>query len=354
MKYSNLLLFCAAFSLLVACGQNKKTDTSSSHGTAYGSPEASVTSEEDTARKASGPIAYGLDLPELSDKDTVDIKIDATNKIIQITRGVKMLAWPFGGTVPGPTIRVRQGQTVRFSMTNRSNEDLKGLSMDINGADLKEINEPMQHSIDFHAAMVNPEDKYRSIRPGQTIHFTWTANYPGVFMYHCATPMVLQHMIHGMLGTVIVDPKNGYPDEGVKQSFVISQNEFYLKKHGDIYLADTAAAMKKQPTYVTFNGKPAQYVVRPIKVKAGEKVRIYFMNLGPNNASSFHVIGSILDKVWIDGNPYNELHGLQSIYVGPASSAVIDVVFPEKGSYTFLDHSFADAEMGATGVFKAE
>jgi nitrite reductase (NO-forming) len=212
---------------------------------------------------------------------------------------------------------------------------------------------PMQHSIDFHAAMVNPEDKYRSINPGETIQFIWTANYPGVFMYHCGTPMVLMHMIYGMIGMVIVEPRDGYPGKADRE-FAIVQNEYYLKQQGAIYIPDTTLAMKKTPTFVTFNGKPGQYLIDPLKVKAGERIRVYLLNAGPNNATAFHVIGTILDKVWLDGNPKNELEGMQSVYLGPASAAIVEFVVPEKGSYTFVDHSFADATMGAMGVFKAE
>jgi nitrite reductase (NO-forming) len=211
---------------------------------------------------------------------------------------------------------------------------------------------PMPHSIDFHAAMVNPEDKYRSIQPGETIQFTWTANYPGVFMYHCGTPMVLMHMIYGMTGMVIVEPKDGYPGK-VDREFAIVQNEYYLRKQGEIYTPDTSTARLKQPAFVTFNGKVGQYVIHPLTVKAGERIRLYVLNVGPNNATSFHIIGTILDKVWLDGNPKNELVGMQSVFLGPASGAIIEFVLPEKGRYTFVDHSFADAEMGAIGSFEA-
>jgi nitrite reductase (NO-forming) len=112
--------------------------------------------------------------------------------------------------------------------------------------------------------------------------------------------------------------------------------------------------MHKQPTYVAFNGKAYQYVIHPIHVKAGERVRLYLMNVGPNNATSFHIIGTILDKVWIDGNPANEFVGMQAVYLGPAQGAIIEFVLPEKGTYAFVDHSFADAEMGAQGLFVAE
>ncbi|HEY0433526.1 MAG TPA: multicopper oxidase domain-containing protein, partial [Chitinophagaceae bacterium] len=212
---------------------------------------------------------------------------------------------------------------------------------------------PMPHSIDFHSAMVNPEDKYRSINPGETIHFSWTANYPGVFMYHGGSATALMDMIAGMVGMVIVEPKDGYPGNATRQ-FVLIQNEYYLQKQGNGNAPDTTLALKKTPSYVTFNGMAAQYMAHPLHVKAGERVRLYVLNAGPNNATSFHVTGTILDRVWLDGNPKNELNGLQSVYLGPASGAVIEFIVPEKGTYTFVDQSFADATMGAIGAFLAE
>src|SRR6266849_6740733 len=116
--------------------------------------------------------------------------------------GVKFSAWTFGNQVPGPTIRARVGDKIKFSMTNRSDEPVSGVRVTA---------APMMHSMDFHAAMVSPQDKYRSIAPGQTIEFAFTANYPGIFMYHCGTPMILEHIASGMYGAVIVEPRAGYP-----------------------------------------------------------------------------------------------------------------------------------------------
>jgi nitrite reductase (NO-forming) len=127
-----------------------------------------------------------------------------------------------------------------------------------------------------------------------------------------------------------------------------------LKQNGNTYTPDTITAMKKMPTFVAFNGKPGQYVVHPIHVKARDRVRLYLLNAGPNNASSFHVIGTIFDKVWIEGNPKNELEGMDVIDLAPAMSAIVEFVMPEKGSYTFVDHSYANAEMGALGEFVAD
>jgi nitrite reductase (NO-forming) len=338
-----LFLFVGMIILFSSCQQNSKTDNTEK---VYGSPGSIVTNQPNGDTGITGPLAYAPEVPKTQEGDTVDVKFDVRHKLFQISNTVSYTAWMFGDAVPGPVLKVRVGQTVRFSMTDRSNDTMSNMAMHLNMM-------PMQHSIDFHAAMVNPENKYKSIQPGETIHFTWTANYPGVFMYHCGTPMVLMHMIYGMVGMVIVEPKNGYPGK-VDREFSIIQNEYYLKKQGNVFVPDTAIARLKQPSFVTFNGKVGRHIIHPLKVKAGERIRLYVLNVGPNNASSFHVIGTILDKVWLDGNPKNELVGMQSVYLGPASGAIIEFVIPEKGRYTFVDHSFADAEMGAMGSFEAE
>ena len=330
---------------MFACNSNK--GSSINNNMVYGAPKATVTSQPDND-KQKGPLAYGPEVPKLQDGDTVEVKIDVRHKYFTIKRGVQFAAWLFGDSIPGPVLRIRVGQTIKFSMTDRSNDSAM-IGMQMGGTQMK----PMQHSIDFHAAMVNPEDKYRSIYPGETIQFTWTANYPGVFMYHCGTPMVLLHMISGMTGMVIVEPKEGFPGK-VDHEFTIVQNEYYLKREGSVYVPDTSLALKRQPSFVTFNGKVAQHLLKPIHVKAGERVRIYFLNVGPNNISSFHIIGTILDKVWIEGNPANQMVGMQAVLVGPAQGVIMEFVLPEKGRYTFVDHSFANAELGAAGAFVAD
>lgn len=338
MKWSIALL--SLIVLMAACNQNN----SSTNKMAYGAPKAIVTSQPDNAPQK-GPLAYAPEIPRLQGGDTVEVKFDVRHKLFTVKNGVQFTGWLFGDSLPGPVLHVRVGQTIKFSMTDRSNDSTKmqmGMHM-----------QPMPHSIDFHAAMVNPEDKYRSISPGETIHFTWTANYPGVFMYHCGTPMVLLHMISGMIGMVVVEPSGGFPGK-VEREFAIVQNEYYLKQSGSTYVPDTGLAIKREPNFVAFNGKAGQYIIKPIHVKAGERIRVYFLNVGPNNISSFHVIGTILDKVWMEGNPANQMVGMQAALVGPAQGAIIEFVLPEKGRYTFVDHSFANAELGAAGVFVAE
>jgi len=335
------------FGLIFLFSCNQKENSSDNSKKVYGAPKATISAQPNN-EKQKGPLAYAPNVPKIQDGDTVEVKIDVTHKLFTVKNGVSFTGWLFGDSLPGPILRVRVGQTVKFSMTDRSN-DSSTMTMGVGGQMLH----PMPHSIDFHAAMVNPEDKYRTVNPGETISFIWTANYPGVFMYHCGTPMVLLHMISGMVGMVIVDPKEGFPGT-VDHEFAIVQNEYYLKPQGATYAPDTSLAMKKQPNFMAFNGKVGQYIVHPIHVKAGEKIRLYFLNVGPNNISSFHIIGTILDRVWFDGNPANQFRGMQAVLVGPAQGAIMEFVLPEKGRYTFVDHSFANAEMGAMGAFEAD
>lgn len=338
--------FLIIFSLVIlsfSCTENENGKHNSDM--VLGAPKAVVTNQPDNGPQK-GPLAYGPNVPKLQEGDTVEVRIDVTHKLFQVKKGVSFTGWLFGDSLPGPILRVRVGQTIKFTMTDRTLDTMKNMTMSMNM-------KPMPHSIDFHAAMVNPEDKYRSIFPGETIHFTWTANYPGVFMYHCGTPMVLLHMISGMVGMVIVEPRDGFPGK-VDREIALVQNEYYLKNEGDVFVPDTVIALKRQPTAVAFNGKVGQYVIKPIKAKAGERIRLFFLNVGPNNISSFHVIGTIFDKVWQDGNPANQLVGMQAVLVGPAQGSIMEFVLPEKGHYTFVDHSFANAEMGAAGVITAE
>ncbi len=271
------------------------------------------------------------------------VRLDVTHKVVEVFDNVKMGLWTFGGEAPGPVIHIRQGDTVIFTLVNRSSEQTA-------------ITLPMPHSIDFHAAMVSPQDKYRTIDPGQTLTFEWTANYPGVYMYHCATTMVLQHLAKGMYGMTIVEPKNGYPTK-VDREYALVQSEFYPKKDpgpDGTYDTDMDAVEKKQPTYVTFNGRFQRHLENEqLPAKPGERVRLYVLNAGPNDTSSFHVIGTIFDRVWLDGNPANELRGMQTVLLGASGAAIVEFVIPEKGKYVFVDHEFADAHHGAMGVINA-
>lgn len=321
------------------------------------SPKPAVVSNEvHTGPYASGEALSFLnpsaELKPLSSAPVKEVRLDTTHKIIDLAPGVKFSAWTFGDTVPGPVVRARVGDRVKFTMSNRSDEAVPGLRVTA---------APMMHSMDFHAAMVSPQDKYRSVAPGQTISFEFTPNYPGVYMYHCGTPMVLEHIASGMYGMMIVEPKNGYPTK-VDREFAVVQSEFYTKRDPEkrmvdgvpLYVLDSDSVRKKASTYTVFNGQYDSMTAHPLKAKPGERIRLFVLNVGPSNTSSFHVVGTIFDRVWLEGNPDNQLRGAQTVLLGASNSAIVEFLLPEVGTYVMVDHQFANASQGAIGHIAAD
>jgi len=310
---------------------------------------ATLSNERHKGAFASGKsLSMGNELKALDPSPVKEVQLDTTHKIIEIAPGVKFSAWTFGGQVPGPTVRARVGDKIRFTMTNRSDEPVPGMQV---------VAAPMMHSMDFHAAMVSPQDKYRSIAPGQTITFEFTANYPGIFMYHCGTPMILEHIASGMYGAVVVEPRDGYPTK-VDREYVIVQSEFYAKPDpgkrkvggAPLYVLDGDHLRASRPTHTVFNGTHNGMVKKPLAAKPGERVRLYVLNVGPSKTSSFHVVGTIFDRVWFEGNPDNQFRGMQTVLLGSSNSAIVEFVIPENGSYIMVDHHFANASQGAIGL----
>jgi len=228
----------------------------------------------------------------------------------------------FGGQVPAPTLRITEGDTVHFTLTNQGT---------------------MPHSIDFHAAQIAWSRAYQEVAPGASASFDWTAKYPGVFMYHCGAAPVLMHMADGMYGMAIVDPKGGRPPA---REYVIVQSEFYGS--GGEY----AKMLTDPPDVVVFNGQALRYKTTPLVATAGELVRIFIVNAGPNSSSAFHVIGALFSHVEADGNPANAQGMRQTIEVPPGDGALVELTFAEPGTYPFVTHKFSDASKGATGLFK--
>ncbi len=310
---------------------------------------AQVSNERHTGTFAAGSsLSTTATLKPLDPAPVKEVRLDTTHKIIEIAPGVKFSAWTFGDQVPGPTVRARVGDKIRFSMTNRSDEPVPGVQLTA---------APMMHSMDFHAAMVSPQDKYRSVAPGQTITFEFTLNYPGVFMYHCGTPMILEHIASGMYGAVVVEPREGYPTK-VDREYVVIQSEFYTKPDpakrkvdgAPLYVLDGDRLRAAQPTYTVFNGVHNGMVRQPLAAKAGERLRLFVLNVGPSKTSSFHIVGTIFDRVWFEGNPDNQFRGMQTVLLGSSNSAIVEFMIPENGSYIMVDHHFANASQGAIGL----
>lgn len=364
-------------------------------GMTFGMPEAKVYTDDYDGPPVVGE--YVTMLPNLAPLDYEGnkhhhVRLDTFTQEIDVADGVRFRAWTFGGMVPGPVVHVREGDRITFTMKNRSDEEVtinepfshviedgqpeggpSGLEVDYKVSDtedaspyLRQIREnnymntsssimPMPHSMDFHSGTVAKDDKWRTISPGETIEFDWVANYPGTYIYHCGTPSVLMHTSMGQHGVVVVSPKEGYEtDEKVDHEYVVVQSEYYLKKGaGDLYQYDFEAAQNKNASQVVFNGHQSIMHDQPLKANEGERVRLHVSNNGPSLSSSFHVIGAIFDKVWMEGHPANEMQGMQTVLLGASNSATVEFIVPEEGSYTLIDHEFADAEKGASGTLKA-
>lgn len=274
---------------------------------------------------------YDASLPPLAGTgSSVNVQLIASDQTVYIADGVKYRAWTFGGTVPGPILHVREGQTVHVTFTNRGD---------------------MLHSIDFHAAQIAPNLHFEDIMPGESIHFSFVARVPGVFIYHCGTAPVLAHIANGMFGAIVVSPKKSLP--AAAKSYVIVQNEWYTRQISGPLMGQNFSKMASaEPDEVTFNGIAFQYTERPLLAEAGERVRIYFVNAGPSLWSSFHVIGEIFDKVYPGGDPAQFVSNVSAYSVGPGQGVIFDLVFDHPGVYPFVDHSMAHLHKGAQGLFR--
>ncbi|MEO8503416.1 MAG: multicopper oxidase domain-containing protein [Acidobacteriota bacterium] len=368
MKSSTLIPIgpLAALVALLAAGSNATAQEYKVGDQVFGMPAAEIFTED-----YQGPPVVGAELTHLpflaplaAGNHDHHIRVDIVAEEIEVAPGVRYAAWTFGGSVPGPVLHVREGDRVFFTMKNRSADSVQVTAPAADASPFlqqlaandyqKATPSPMgmQHSIDFHAATVAPSDKWRMVPPGKSIRFQWVANYPGVYIYHCGAPPVLQHIAMGQYGVVVVSPREGYPtDKEVAREYVIVQSEFYLKKadEGDLYEFDMPAALAKQPTQVTFNGHTLELTKHPLIANAGERVRLYLHNVGPNDTASNHVIGAIMDRVWYEGNPHNEMRGMQTVLLGASNGAVVEFIASEEGDYPIVDHEFADASKGALG-----
>jgi nitrite reductase (NO-forming) len=272
---------------------------------------------------------YPAALPPLAD-GVAQVTIALEDVELEIAPGVKFTGWTFAGGAPGPVIHVRQGQRVHVEMTN-------------NGA--------IPHSIDFHAARIAPNRAFKDIKAGETFSFDFTANDPGVFMYHCGTPPVLAHIASGMYGAIVVDPIGGLKPKA-DRSYVLVGSEWYLNGDGKTTAAglNMDKARHQQPDFVTWNGYAGQYKTNPLPAKVGENVRFYVVAAGPSFDVDFHVVGTLFDRAWTDGNPSHVLTGAQTVLVPAGGGSVFDVHFDENGLYPFVSHSFASVDMGQVGL----
>ena len=302
-----------------------------------------VTAKPAPATVAQADIARApTDLPPpIADRKATTVRVDLNTVEVEgrLAEGTTYDYWTFNGKVPGPFIRVRVGDTVEVHLKNDASSS-------------------MIHSVDFHA-VTGPGGGAAAIQvePGGEKFFRFKALYPGLFVYHCATPMVAEHIANGMYGMILVEPDGGLPK--VDHEFYVMQGEIYTDgpfgQHGSQEFS-VEKLLAEHPEYFVFNGSVgALTTLHPMVMKKGETARIFFGVGGPNFTSSFHVIGTIFDKVYEYGGLTNPpLRGIQTVSVPPGGAVVVDFKMPVPGRYIVVDHALARMERGLSGLIIVE
>ena len=346
MKRQALAAIIASMFALAACGGEQAAQAPAE--TPAASAEAASSATQAAAETPAGELpvidavtTHAPEVPPAIDRDypaKVRVKMETIEKTMKMDDGVEYRYWTFNGDVPGRMIRVREGDTVEVEFSNNPSSTVP-------------------HNVDFHAATGPGGGAAASFTaPGRTSTFSFKALQPGLYIYHCAVAPVGMHIANGMYGLILVEPKEGLPK--VDKEFYIVQGDFYTKgKKGAQGLQpfDMDKAIAEQPEYVVFNGHVGAIAGdNALKAKAGETVRMYVGNGGPNLVSSFHVIGEIFDKVYVEGGKLiNE--NVQSTIIPAGGSAMVEFKVDVPGSYTLVDHSlFRAFNKGALGQLKVE
>lgn len=244
--------------------------------------------------------------------------------------GTKYRYWTFNGKVPGPMIRVRQGDTVEVTLKNAAGDT-------------------MTHSVDFHAALgPGGGAAFSQAAPGQSKTFSFKATTAGLFVYHCGTPMIAEHIANGMYGLILVEPDGGLPH--VDHEYYLMQGEFYTagpKGSPGLQQFSAAKLMKEEPDYFVFNGAvDALTKTRSMQAKVGDTVRVFFGDAGPNATSSLHMVGEIFTKEYQLGSMSTPLTGVQTASVPPGGAAMLELTTTAPGNFALMDHAMARMAKG--------
>jgi nitrite reductase (NO-forming) len=282
------------------------------------------------------------DLPaplEIRETTTVVINLETVEVEGQLADGTTYTYWTFNGQVPGPFYRVRIGDTIEVHLTNNTSS-------------------VMNHSVDFHA-VTGPGGGavMTQTKPGEETVFTAKALNVGIFVYHCATPMVADHISNGMYGLILVEPEGGLP--AVDREFYVMQGELYTAgEFGEQghQMSDTTKLLDEEPEYFVFNGAVGALTTqKPLKANVGESVRIFFGVGGPNFTSSFHVIGEIFDRVYdqasLTGAPLTDV---QTTLVPPGGATMVEFNLEVPGNYILVDHALSRLQRGLAGFLVVE
>ena len=322
-----------------------------------GSSEGSEPAGHDAGAHASSPLIP--DDPDAVISSPIDARLEplgedspTTHKVtltvsevpLEVAPGLYQTRWTFGGDTVGPTLRGKVGDTFEITLVNDGT---------------------IGHSIDFHAGALAPDGPMRTIAPGETLVYRFTAERAGIWMYHCSTSPMSTHIAAGMHGAVIIEPEDLDP---VDHEFVVVQSEVYLanEAHSAAEAQEVSAADigMTPPSRTVFNGIANQYVQEPLTVGVGERVRFWVLDAGPNVPLSFHIVGGQFDTVWTEGtytirrgqasDGVTEHAGAQVLPLLPAQGGFVELTFPEEGNYSFVNHMMSEAERGAKGIVHVE
>ena len=298
-------------------------------------PPAQTLVEADISKIATDlPPPIGKRAPQTVRVDLTTVELEG-----RLAEGTTFGYWTFDGKVPGPFLRVRVGDTVDVRLKNSSDS-------------------AMVHSVDFHAA-TGPGGGAAATQtnPGEETSVKFKALIPGLYVYHCATPMVAHHIANGMYGLILVEPEEGLPP--VDREFYVMQGEIYTEaafgQHGSQEF-NVEKLLSERPEYFVFNGAVgALSKLHPLEAKVGETVRIFFGVGGPNFTSSFHVIGEMFDKVYNFGGVLSEpLKGIQTVTVPPGGAVITEFKLDVPGNYILVDHALSRLERGLVGILHVE
>jgi nitrite reductase (NO-forming) len=269
-------------------------------------------------------------LPPAPTSTTHRVDLTAREVVRDVGAGVRQRLWTFNGTVPGPVLHGHVGDRFVVTLHNAAT---------------------MSHSIDLHAFSMAPDEPTAPVAPGQSHTFSFTATRAGIWMYHCSSMPMSLHIANGMFGAVVIDPP-GLPR--VDREYVLVQSELYLGPQGAS--ADAAKVAAERPDAVVFNGVANQYDHAPLTARAGERVRIWVLDAGPNRGTSFHVVGGQFDTVFSEGayvlrkGQPGSVGGAQALALQPAQGGFVELTPTQAGRYPFVSHVMVDAERGAHGV----
>lgn len=270
---------------------------------------------------------YAPELPPLPEGRIQRLHWHARAVPLRIDDTTVVAAWTFEGDVPGPIVHTRVGDTVEFTLTNDAD---------------------IPHSMDFHAAQIDPKVAFRSVMKGESVTFTFKPKWAGAFMYHCGTAPVLMHIGSGMYGAIVVSPREPLPPA---REFVLVQSEFYLAGAANgVRAFDYQKMLSTLPDFVVFNGRPNQYIKDPIRAKLGERVRFWVVSAGPTHSCAFHVVGEQFDSVYLGAPPGTPMRGVQTWSVPPGGGMCFDLLCDVAGDFPFVNHGFGHGQKGAIGI----